>query len=152
MHTTLKPDSPEFLQAMGGLLSKAMETPEGMRAIAAAIAAPIEQEIAIKEIGSLMLTKHLLPVGERALYQKRPTGERSLCRKAGTLNPCGTPLFPQLYRGDGGIRNLPHNSNRTQSTLQTFPPRVICSRRVPTPHQDWSQPGDTIRCIPRYER
>jgi hypothetical protein len=72
MHTTLKPDSPEFLQAMGGLLSKAMETPEGMRAIAAAIAAPIEQEIAIKEIGSLMLTKHLLPVGERAIYQKRP--------------------------------------------------------------------------------
>jgi hypothetical protein len=43
-----------------------------MRALAAAIAAPIEADIARKEITSLLLTKHNLPKGERAVYQKKP--------------------------------------------------------------------------------
>jgi len=44
-----------------------------MQALAAAIAAPIEQEIRRKEISSLLLTKHTLPKGERPVYQKKPT-------------------------------------------------------------------------------
>jgi hypothetical protein len=68
----VKTDSQEFMETMGGLMSRALETPEGMRALAASIAAPIEQEISRKEISSLLLTKHNLPKGERAIYQKRP--------------------------------------------------------------------------------
>jgi len=54
-------------------MSEALESPEGMRALAAAIAAPIEQEIKRKEISSLLLTRHTLPKGERPIYQKKPT-------------------------------------------------------------------------------
>jgi hypothetical protein len=68
----VKTDSQEFMETMGGLMSRALATPEGMRALAASIAAPIAQEIARKEISSLLLTKHNLPKGERAIYQKRP--------------------------------------------------------------------------------
>lgn len=73
MHDILSLDinSQEYHEAMAVLLTKATETPEGMRALAAAIADPIEQEIATTEIGSLLLTRHNLPVGERAVYQKR---------------------------------------------------------------------------------
>jgi len=67
-----KTDSQEFMETMGRLMRRALESPEGMRALAAAIAAPIEQDIARKEITSLLLTKHNLPKGERAVYQKRP--------------------------------------------------------------------------------
>ncbi|HOC93349.1 MAG TPA: hypothetical protein PKH33_13420 [bacterium] len=68
----VKTDSQEFMEKMGKLMRQALETPEGMRALAAAIAAPIESDIARKEITSLLLTKHNLPKGERAVYQKRP--------------------------------------------------------------------------------
>ncbi len=67
-----KTDSQEFMETMGRLMRRALESPEGMRALAAAIAAPIESDIARKEITSLLLTKHNLPKGERAVYQKRP--------------------------------------------------------------------------------
>ena len=53
-------------------MSEALESPDGMRALAAAIARPIEQEIKRKEISSLLLTRHALPKGERPLYQKKP--------------------------------------------------------------------------------
>ncbi len=65
-------NSPEYMEAMAGLMRKALETPDGMRALAAAIAAPIEQEIARREISSLLLTEETLPKGERAIYQKKP--------------------------------------------------------------------------------
>ena len=65
-------NSQEFMEAMGKLMREALESPEGMRALAAAIAAPIEADIARKEITSLLLTKHNLPKGERAVYQKKP--------------------------------------------------------------------------------
>ncbi len=68
----VKTDSQEFMEKMGVLMRRALESPEGMRALAAAIAAPIEQDIARKEITSLLLTKHNLPKGERPVYQKRP--------------------------------------------------------------------------------
>ncbi len=64
--------SQEYMETMGQLMSEAMESPEGMQALAAAIAAPIEQEIKRKEISSLLLTKHTLPKGERPVYQKKP--------------------------------------------------------------------------------
>lgn len=73
MDTALNVQSAEYHQAMGALLGKALESPEGLRALAAAVAEPIEQAIETTEIGSLLLTKHNLPVGERAVYQKRPT-------------------------------------------------------------------------------
>ena len=71
METKMKPDSPEFLQGMADVMCKALDSPEGLRAIASAIAPPIEQEIKTKEVGSLLLTKHQLPVSERPIYQKR---------------------------------------------------------------------------------
>jgi hypothetical protein len=61
------------METMARLMSEALESAEGMRALAAAIADPIEQEIARKEISSLLLTEHNLPVGERPVYQKKPT-------------------------------------------------------------------------------
>jgi len=70
---TIDVHSQEYLEAMAALMSEAVESPEGLRAIAAAIAAPVEQEIARKEISSLLLTKHTLPKGERPIYQKKPT-------------------------------------------------------------------------------
>lgn len=65
-------NSQEFMETMGKLMREALESPEGMRALAAAIAAPIDADIKRKEITSLLLTKHNLPKGERAVYQKRP--------------------------------------------------------------------------------
>ncbi len=65
--------SDEFMQDMAALMSEAAESPEGLRALAAAIAPPIEQEIKRREITSLLLTSHNLPAGEAAKYQKRPT-------------------------------------------------------------------------------
>jgi len=65
-------NSPEYMEAMAGLMRKALETPDGMRALAAAIAAPSEQEIARREISSLLLSEETLPKGERPVYQKKP--------------------------------------------------------------------------------
>lgn len=68
-----KTQSQEYMETMARLMNEALESQEGMRALAAAIADPIEQEIARKEISSLLLTRHPLPKGERPVYQKRPT-------------------------------------------------------------------------------
>ena len=70
---TIDVHSQEYLETMAALMSEAVESPEGLRALAAAIAPPIEQEIKRKEISSLLLTRHTLPKGERPLYQKKPT-------------------------------------------------------------------------------
>jgi len=64
--------SQEYMEAMAALLSEAVSTDEGLKALAAAIAAPIDQEIKRKEITSLLLTKQNLPKGEPAKYQKKP--------------------------------------------------------------------------------
>jgi hypothetical protein len=64
--------SQEYMETMARLMGEALESPDGMRALAAAIAAPIEQEIKRKEITSLLLTQHTLPKGERPIYQKKP--------------------------------------------------------------------------------
>ena len=66
-------NSDEFMDQMATLMSQAAESPEGLRALAAAIAPPIDQEIKRREITSLLLTRHKLPPGEPAKYQKRPT-------------------------------------------------------------------------------
>ena len=42
--------SPEFMEAMAAVMREALDSQEGLRALAAAIAAPIEQEIKRKEI------------------------------------------------------------------------------------------------------
>lgn len=70
--TQMNVHSQEYMDAMARLMSEALESPEGMRALAAAIADPIEQEIKRKEITSLLLTQHDLPKGERPVYQKKP--------------------------------------------------------------------------------
>jgi len=70
--TQVNVHSQEYMETMARLMSEALESPEGMRALAAAIAAPIEQEIKRKEISSLLLTRHTLPKGERPIYQKKP--------------------------------------------------------------------------------
>jgi hypothetical protein len=64
--------SQKYMEAMAALMTEAMESPEGLQALAAAIARPIEQEIKRKEISSLLLTRHVLPKGERPVYQKKP--------------------------------------------------------------------------------
>jgi len=63
----------EYMQQMAALMTEALNSPEGLRALAAAIAPPIEQAIAVKEISTLLLSKHVLPKGESAKYQKKPT-------------------------------------------------------------------------------
>ena len=71
--TGMDVNSQEYMEAMAALLSEALSMgDEGLRALAAAIAPPIDQEIKRKEITSLLLTKHNLPKGEPAKYQKKP--------------------------------------------------------------------------------
>lgn len=65
-------DEQKMMQEMGALMREAMETPDGMRALAAAIAPPIEQTIAARSITPLLLTEHRLPPGESAKYQLKP--------------------------------------------------------------------------------
>jgi len=72
MEHDINVQSEEFMQTMAELMSEAAESPEGLRALAAAIAPPIDQEIKRREITSLLLTRHNLPAGEPAKYQKRP--------------------------------------------------------------------------------
>lgn len=72
METKIDVHSQQYMEAMARLMSEALESPDGMRALAAAIADPIEQEIKRKEITSLLLTQHTLPKGERPIYQKKP--------------------------------------------------------------------------------
>lgn len=62
----------EYMEKMGKLMSEALDTPDGLKSLAAAIAPPISMEIKRKEITSLLLTKHMLPIGETAKYQTRP--------------------------------------------------------------------------------
>lgn len=71
------------METMARLMSQAPESPDGLRALAAAIAAPIEQEIKRKEISSLLLTGHTLPRGERPIYQKKPRVKAHWISKAG---------------------------------------------------------------------
>ena len=70
--TQINIHSQEYMETMARLMTEALESPEGMRALAAAIAAPIDEEIKRKEITSLLLTQHTLPKGERPIYQKKP--------------------------------------------------------------------------------
>lgn len=69
----LKIHSQEYMETMARLMSEALESPEGMRALAAAIAAPIDRTSNARRSSSLLLTKHTLPKGERPVYQKKPT-------------------------------------------------------------------------------
>lgn len=73
MNNELDIHSQEYMETMAQLMTEALESTEGMQALAAAIAAPIEQEVKRKEISSLLLTRHTLPKGERPVYQKKPT-------------------------------------------------------------------------------
>ena len=73
MNTNRTTHSHEYMESMARLMNQALESPDGLRALAAAISAPIEQEIDRKEVSSLLLTKHTLPKGERPIYQKRST-------------------------------------------------------------------------------
>ena len=70
--TQMNIHSQEYMETMARLMTEALESPDGMRALAAAIAAPIDEEIKRKEITSLLLTQHTLPKGERPIYQKKP--------------------------------------------------------------------------------
>ena len=72
MEPAVNVHSDEFMQLMAELMAEAAQSHEGLRALAAAIAPPIDQEIKRREITSLLLTRHKLPVGEPAKYQKRP--------------------------------------------------------------------------------
>ena len=73
MTTKTNVQSEEFLAHMAELMAYAAESGEGLKALAAAIAPPIDMEIKRREITSTLLTRHKLPPGEPAKYQKRPT-------------------------------------------------------------------------------
>ena len=70
--TQIQVHSDEFMERMATLMGQAADSAEGLKALAAAIAPPIDQEISRREITSLLLTKHKLPPGEPAKFQKRP--------------------------------------------------------------------------------
>ena len=59
------------MESMGSIMSQALDTEDGLHALAEAILPPIELEIERKEISSLLLTKHTLPAGQPAKYVKR---------------------------------------------------------------------------------
>ena len=61
----------EYMDSMASLMSQALESDEGLNALAAAILPPVEMEIERKEISSLLLTRHALPAGQPAKYVKR---------------------------------------------------------------------------------
>jgi len=61
----------EYMDSMAAIMSRALESDEGLNALAAAILPPIEMEIERKEITSLLLTRHALPAGQTAKYVKR---------------------------------------------------------------------------------
>jgi len=61
----------EYLESMARVMSQALDTEDGLHALAEAILPPIEMEIERKEISSLLLTKHTLPAGQPAKYVKR---------------------------------------------------------------------------------
>lgn len=61
----------EYLESMASIMSQALDTEEGLHALAEAMLPPIEMEIERKEISSLLLTKHTLPAGQPAKYVKR---------------------------------------------------------------------------------
>ncbi len=61
----------EYMDSMASLMSQALESDEGLNALAAAILPPVEMEIERKEITSLLLTRHALPAGQPAKYVKR---------------------------------------------------------------------------------
>lgn len=83
MKNRINVHSQDYLAVMAKLMSEALESPEGLKALAAAIAAPIEQEIKRKEISSLLLTKHVLPKGESPIYQKKATVKAHWISKEG---------------------------------------------------------------------
>ncbi len=64
--------SDDYMATMAKLMSEAVSSPEGLKALAAAIAPPIDMEIQTREITSLLLTKMKLPPGEPAKFQKKP--------------------------------------------------------------------------------
>jgi len=72
MENLIQVHSEDYMATMAKLMSEAAGSPEGLKALAAAIAPPIEMEIQTREITSLLLTKHKLPAGEEAKYQKKP--------------------------------------------------------------------------------
>lgn len=71
----LKVGSQEFLEGFAELMQEAARSPEGMHALAAAIAPTIEEEIEQKIITPLLLTEHNLPAGEDAKYQVRKSSK-----------------------------------------------------------------------------
>ena len=72
MENLINVHSEDYMETMAKLMSEAADSPEGLKALAAAIAPPIDMEIKTREITSLLLTKHKLPPGEEAKYQKKP--------------------------------------------------------------------------------
>lgn len=63
--------SQEYMDSMAQLMSQAVDSDEGLNALAQAILPPIEMEIERKEITSLLLTRHTLPKGQPPKYTKR---------------------------------------------------------------------------------
>jgi len=66
-------NSDEYMKNLSKMMTEAFDSTEGMKALAAAIGPPISLEIKKKEVTSLLLTEHVLPVGESAKYVIRPT-------------------------------------------------------------------------------
>jgi len=65
------------LQAIADMMVEATEVEGGMKALAAIIAPPIEQEIDRREITSLLLTKIDLPASEAAKFQMAGEGVKA---------------------------------------------------------------------------
>lgn len=62
----------EEMNAVAELMKNAMKSSDGLAAVAAAIAAPVEAEIQHTQVTPQLLFQHTLPVGQRAIYQVKP--------------------------------------------------------------------------------
>jgi len=96
--------SQEYMDTMAQLMSQAVDSDEGLNALAQALLPPIEMEIERKEISSLLLTKHALPAGQPVKYVKRKGVKRTGSLRKGKRFTVSLPRKKWSFLWCGFIR------------------------------------------------
>ncbi|MDK9699953.1 MAG: hypothetical protein OEM52_07410 [bacterium] len=109
-------NSREFMEKMGKLMTRSLETPEGKHAMAEAIAPPIEMEINRRIITPLLLTEHPLPPGQPAKYQKVPGIKAHWIATGGIVTSTDVADFDEV---EFPIDRIPANPMVDISALQS---------------------------------
>lgn len=91
----------EEMAAFAELMGEAVGSPDGMAALAAAIAPPVMEQIKTREIASMLLTEDVLPVGESPKYQVVPDVRAFWISSTGEARECEigvTEIEPSILR------------------------------------------------------